>query len=60
MTDSQWRRIFLALNRDILDRRGLKHEWRQIHASVKIGEIYPAWRKIVERELETATKIGEK
>ena len=53
MTDSQWRRLFMALYRDINDRRGLKFEWRAARENGAMREqIYPAWRKIIESQLD--------
>lgn len=56
MTNQQWTKIFRALERDILDRRGLKHEWRHIDPAIIRNEIKPAWRKIIEDGLAEAAK----
>ncbi len=52
MTDKQWRKIFKALEVDILDRRGIKWEWEKIEREVVNQEIKPAWRKIIEEGLK--------
>ena len=48
MTNEQWTRIFAALQEDILDRKGIKWEWRKTEPEVIRDEISPAWRKIIE------------
>lgn len=43
LSDAQWK----ALERDILDRRGLKHEWSAIDKDVKL-EIRREWSAIID------------
>jgi len=50
MTDTQWKRMYKALQVDILNRRGLKHEWRNIDEDV-LEEIELTWREIIEKAL---------
>jgi hypothetical protein len=45
MTDKQWK----ELQKDILDRRGLKWEWEKIDPDVK-RDIRKAWEKILDKE----------
>jgi hypothetical protein len=43
-------RIVKRIVRDLSDRQGLKHEWRQISPEIQ-REIRAAWREIVEQEI---------
>lgn len=45
------RRIFRRLDRDIRDRRGIKHEWDAISDDVMVGEIRPTWETIITEEV---------
>ena len=38
--------IYKRLEKDILDRQGLKHEWRQIEPDIK-AEIRRTWIRII-------------
>lgn len=56
MTDQQWSNIFLAIDKDISDRRGLKWEWTRIDDDVKV-EISKKWRQIVEEVEWTPERV---
>lgn len=43
-------RIVARIVEDLTDRRGLKHEWRQISPDVR-REIVKVWRQIVREEI---------
>ncbi len=45
------KRIFERLEKDICDRKGLKHEWTAIDNDVMSEELRPAWEKIISEEV---------
>lgn len=49
---AQSRRAVAAIIYDLEDRRGLKHEWRQIDPEIQ-QEIREVWEKILDREFRT-------
>ena len=51
-------RLFLALDGDIRDRKGIGNEWEQIDSDVMLGEIKPVWEKIIAAALSAAHAAG--
>jgi hypothetical protein len=50
--------LFLALDADIRDRKGIGNEWEMIDGEIMLGEIKPAWERIIGGAIDAADRAG--